>query len=103
MTPKDEPLTSGVRLTRQLFHTHVYCLHSQEHSKLSKTTKRAWEKNPHDSFHVCPLVLHERIGGGNGGPVYKFVFACPGKAAALVGGYGRCLKPQPARIMFRVI
>lgn len=44
-----------------------------------------WEKkNPLDFFHVCPLLLHEKMGGGEGRPVYKLVFACPGRAGALV-------------------
>lgn len=33
---------------------------------------------------MCPLLLHEKMGGSSGRPVHKFVFTCPGKAAALV-------------------
>ena len=50
-----------------------------------KAMRRVWEKkNLLDFFHVCPLVLHEKMGEGGGRPVYKFVFACPGRARALV-------------------
>lgn len=50
-----------------------------------KATRRVWEKkNPLDFFHVCPLLLHEKMGGGAGRPVYKLVFTCPGRAGALV-------------------
>lgn len=60
-----------------------------------KATRRVWEKkNPLDFFHVCPLLLHEKMGGGAGRPVYKLVFACPGRAGALVSphdeGAGFC-------------
>lgn len=41
-------------------------------------------RNPLHSFHVCPLLLHEKLCDGGGRPVHKFVFACPGTAAALV-------------------
>lgn len=50
-----------------------------------KAMRRLWEKqNVLDFFHVCPLLLHEKMGDGGDRPVYKFVFACPGRAAALV-------------------
>lgn len=41
-------------------------------------------RNPLDFFHVCPLLVHEKMCDGNGRAVHKFVFACPGKAQALV-------------------
>lgn len=60
------------------------CGGSQE-ARPFKATRRVWEKkNPLDFFHVCPLVLHEKMGGGAGRPVHKLVFACPGRAGALV-------------------
>ena len=52
----------------------------QRHDKPLKKEK----KSLLNFFHVCPLVLHERMGGKDGKAVYKFVFACPGKAAELV-------------------
>lgn len=49
--------------------------------------RRVWDKkNVLDFFHVCPLLLHEKMGDGGDRPVYKFVFACPGRAAAMVSG-----------------
>lgn len=41
-------------------------------------------RNPLDFFHVCPLLMHEKMCEGNGRPVHRFVLACPGKAVALV-------------------
>lgn len=50
-----------------------------------KSTRGVWEKkNPLDFFHVCPLLHNEQMSDGGGRPVHKFVFACPGKAEALV-------------------
>eukprot|EP00904_Undaria_pinnatifida_P011388 jgi/Undpi1/737/HiC_scaffold_10.g04201.m1 len=50
-----------------------------------KATRRVREKkNQLDLFHVCPLLMHENMGDEAARPVYKFVFACPGRAAALV-------------------
>lgn len=50
-----------------------------------KTTRTLQKKkNALDFFHVCPLLMHEKMGDGAGRPVYKFVFACPGRARALV-------------------
>lgn len=50
-----------------------------------KAMRRLWEKkNFLDFFHVCPLLLHEMMGNGGDRPVHKFVFACPGRAAAMV-------------------
>lgn len=40
--------------------------------------------NPRNLFHVCPLLLHEKLCNGDGRPVHRFVFACTGKAEALV-------------------
>ncbi|CAM9174754.1 unnamed protein product, partial [Laminaria digitata] len=58
---------------------------SKQEARPFKATRRVWEKkNPLDFFHVCPLVLHEKMGGGAGRPVHKLVFACPGRAGALV-------------------
>ena len=52
-----------------------------------KAMRRVWDKkNVLDFFHVCPLLLHEKMGDGGDRPVYKFVFACPGRAAAMVSG-----------------
>lgn len=50
-----------------------------------QATRRVWEKkNALLFFHVCPLVYHEKMVDGDGRPVYKFVFTCPGGAVALV-------------------
>ena len=50
-----------------------------------KAMRRVWgNKHLLDFFHVCPLLLHEKMGDGGDRPVHKFVFACPGRAAALV-------------------
>ena len=40
--------------------------------------------NPRTLFHVCPMLLHEKLSHGNRRPVHRFVFTCPGKAEALV-------------------
>lgn len=59
--------------------------HGPQEARPFKATRRVWEKkNPLDFFHVCPLLLHEKMGGGAGRPVHKLVFACPGRAGALV-------------------
>ena len=56
-----------------------------QEDRSTKASQNVMEKNPTlDLFHVCPLLLHEMMGGGTGRPVYKFVFSCPGKAGALV-------------------
>ncbi|CAB1110613.1 unnamed protein product [Ectocarpus sp. CCAP 1310/34] len=47
-------------------------------------------RNPLQSFHVCPLLLREKLCDGGGRPVQKFVFACPGTAAALVSHTDGC-------------
>ncbi|CBN76583.1 delta-9 desaturase [Ectocarpus siliculosus] len=56
-----------------------------EDSTLRIPRRVARTRNPLHSFHVCPLLLHEKLCDGGGRPVHKFVFACPGTAAALVG------------------
>eukprot|EP00903_Cladosiphon_okamuranus_P012613 g11801.t1 len=54
-----------------------------------RVTRRVLKtRNPLDFFHVCPLLLHEKMCEGNGRPVHKFVFACPEKAAGLVSAMG---------------
>ncbi|CAM9534507.1 unnamed protein product [Ascophyllum nodosum] len=50
----------------------------------SGSSKRLLER-----FHVCPLLLREKIGGStsstpNSRPVYRYIFQCPGQAKALV-------------------
>ncbi|CAN0044193.1 unnamed protein product, partial [Ectocarpus sp. 13 AM-2016] len=57
----------------------------QEDSTLRTPRRVARTRNPLHSFHVCPLLLHEKLCDGGGRPVHKFVFACPGTAAGLVG------------------
>ncbi|CAB1109757.1 unnamed protein product [Ectocarpus sp. CCAP 1310/34] len=57
----------------------------QEEITLRTSRRVARTRNPLHLFHVCPLLLHEKLCDGGGRPVHKFVFACPGTAAALVG------------------
>lgn len=56
----------------------------QEDRPLNNTRRVRKIKNALDFFHVCPLLMHEKMGDSAGRPVYKFVFACPGRAGALV-------------------
>lgn len=59
--------------------------HGPQEDKPFKAMRRVREQsNLLDFFHVSPLLLHERLGDGGDRPVYKFIFACPGRAAALV-------------------
>lgn len=39
-----------------------------------------------DRYHVCRFVMRERLDNDPDSlrPVYRYVFACPGEAAALV-------------------
>ena len=39
-----------------------------------------------ERYHVCPFVLRERLDGDKDSsrPIYRYVFSCPGEAAALV-------------------
>lgn len=60
------------------------CFGPQEDRPLTTTRKVRKKKIPLDLFHVCPMLMHEKIGDCAGRPVYKFVFACPGRAGALV-------------------
>lgn len=59
--------------------------------------RKVWgNKNLLDFFHVCPLLVHQKMGDGGNRPVYKFVFACPGRAAAMVSSRRGGLSRAPA-------
>lgn len=62
----------------------VSFLRFQDDRPFSMTRRVLKTRNPLDFFHVCPLLVHEKMCDGNGRPVHKFVFACPGKAEVLV-------------------
>lgn len=64
--------------------------HCIQEDKPFKAMRRMREnKNLRDFFHVSPLLLHERMGDGGDRPVYKFIFGCRGRAAALVSARRR--------------
>lgn len=60
------------------------CYGSQEDRYFNTSRRVRKKKIPLGFFHVCPLLMHEKMGDSADRPVYKFVFACPGRAGALV-------------------
>lgn len=82
------PLTSHLLLHGRDFHRlrflPLFFLYHQDDRPFKMTRRVQKTRNPLEFFHVCPLLLHDKLCDGNGRPVHRLVFACPGKAAAMV-------------------